>query len=575
MTRIRRLALALLLAVSCSAAAFAQQAQGDWNGALNIPPDRVRIIGVHVEQVGGGLSGAIFSPDNNSGPGALADVALSNGVLTFKAPATNASFEGRWDEAKKAWVGAYTTPNGKFPLTLAAGKAPPVGPLPAVAGLDGRWEGKLEGVTPIIVRLKTDIDGTVAQMDRPSANSVGLPMRSFTRDGRQVRFTVPSLGIVYEGELSPAGDRITGVFAASGQQLPFELKRVSADASPTVIKPRPQTPQKPYPYREEEMRVENTAGGLTLPCTLTLPEGAGKHPAALLLSGSGPQDRDETMAGHKPFLVLADHLTRKGIAVLRCDDRDVVRPLKDPREMGSLVTDLMTDAQAAIALLRARPDIDPARVGVIGHSEGGITGPRLAAADPKIAFVVMLAGPGVRGRDMLAEQRARLVEAMGAPPQAVAFMRTSFGQVFDQMLAAPNDAEAKAIVAKFIASLPTGDGKPMPQEVIDQAAAQLGSAYYLDILRYDPAPVFAKIKAPILAINGTKDVQVEARQNLGGLKTLTAGLRDVTLVELPGLNHLFQTATTGAITEYADIDETFAPAALEAVSGWLVQRMKP
>ncbi len=573
---LRRLTLAAVLALSCSAAAFAQQAPGDWNGQFTIPPGVTRTVGVHIDQGAAGLSGTIFSPDNNTGPVAIADVAMTNGVLTFKTPATRSGFEGKWDETKKAWAGDYTTPNGKFPLTLASGKIAPAGPVPAIAGMDGRWEGKLQGIMPIVVRLKTDIDGTLAQMDSPSQNAVGMPIRTFTRNGQKVAFAIPGSAITYEGDLSADGQTLSGTFAQLGQQLPFELKRVSADTSPTIVKPRPQTPKKPYPYKEEQVTVHNAGANLNLPCTLTLPDKPGRHPAAIMLTGSGAQDRDETLLGHKPFLVLADHLTKAGFAILRCDDRDFVRPLKDPAQMGSLVSELMTDAKAELAFLRARPEIDANRVGVIGHSEGGVTGPRVAADDPKVAFVVMLAGLGAKGRDVLLKQRELLLRTTpGVTEDTIQAANTMFSAMFDEMIAAKDSAAVLAAAKKHLATLPATPDMALNQAVIDQIAAQFGSAYYVDLLRYDPAPVFAKIKAPILAINGSKDIQVEAKQNLGGLKTLTAKNKDVTLVELPGLNHLFQTATTGAITEYADIDETFAPAALNTVSEWLVKRMKP
>jgi pimeloyl-ACP methyl ester carboxylesterase len=301
----------------------------------------------------------------------------------------------------------------------------------------------------------------------------------------------------------------------------------------------------------------------------------GPHPAALLISGSGAQDRDETLLGHKPFLVLADHLTRKGIAVLRCDDRDYVKRRTD-NEMSSLVADFVTDATSALAVLRARPDIDPKRIGLIGHSEGGVTGPRVAAEDPNIAFVITLAGVGAKGRDTLLEQRVLLAKSFGATPEQLERTRIGMAAMFDAMLAAPDKAGARAAAIAVMSAAPVEPGEPTPsKEAIEAAADQFASNYYRDLLAYDPSLYVPKIKVPFLAINGSKDIQVEAKQNLAGYKALLADNRDATFIELPGLNHLFQTAATGSIAEYGDIDETFAPAALDTVADWLVKRMKP
>jgi len=569
------IATPLLAPLASAQVAAKASPKGDWHTVLNLPSGASFRIGIHIDETTPGvLVGTIASPDQGIAGAPLEELSFVDGVLKFKT-AARTSFEGRWNETAGAWAGDYALASGKFPLSFTPGVTPPLPPLPAVAGLDGRWEGKLQGLMTVIVRIKTDETGTLAWMDSPSQQSGNLPIPSLTREGAHIAFAMPNLAISYAGDLAAAGDKITGTFKQGPQTLPFELTHVSADTAPTIIKPRPQTPKKPYPYNEEEVSFDNPATpGLRLRCTLTTPATSGPHPAAILVTGSGAQDRDETLLGHKPFLVLADHLTRKGIAVLRCDDRDLTRPTT--AVMGSLVSDFVTDVKAELAFLRTRSDIDRKRIGLIGHSEGGVTGPRVAADDPDIAFLVMMAGLGAKGKEVLLEQRRLIVQSMGGTPEQVAQAGTMFGGMFDAMLAAPDDAAAKAAAVTALTSASSAPGAAsLTPAMIDGAAAQFASRYYRDMLSYDPKPVFAKIKTSILAINGSKDTQVEPKQNLSGLRKLTANNKDATMVELPSLNHLFQTATTGALSEYGDIEETIAPVALNTISDWIVKRMKP
>lgn len=579
---------ATILAAGCAAAPAADtpkpeiaQAQpaaitpaGDWHGLFEVPPSIKLRIGLHVEETSPGVfTGTTANPDQGISGAKIDSISFTDGVFTFKR--STQTYTGKWDTAQNAWVGEYSSPMGTLPMVFHPGVLPALPPNPAVAGLDGRWEGKIQGMMTLVVRVATDPNGTVAVMDSPMQNAANLPIPTFTRDGSTVAFAMPSIGASFTGTLSPEGDKISGTFN-QGMAIPFELKFISKDMTPAVLKARSQTPAKPYTYKEIDVGYDNPANpGVHIPCTLTVPESAGPHPAALLLTGSGAQDRDETLLGHKPFLVLADHLTRKGIAVLRCDDRDFVKPRMDGG-MGSLVGDLVTDAKSALALLRTRAEIDPKRIGIIGHSEGGVTGPRVAAEDPNIAFVVTLAGVGVKGRDALLEQRVLLAQSFGATPEVVAQTRIGMGVMFDAMLAAPDRAGAKAAAVDLMkAAPPTPDFAALTDETIEATADVFASEYYLDLLRYDPSLYVPKITVPFLAINGSKDIQVEPKQNLAGFKAQLANNKDATFVELPNLNHLFQTATTGSIAEYGDIDETFAPAALEVVSDWIVKRMKP
>jgi hypothetical protein len=267
--------------------------------------------------------------------------------------------------------------------------------------------------------------------------------------------------------------------------------------------------------------------------------------------------------------VLADHLTRKGVAVLRCDDRDFGKPADAMKS--SLLRDFASDVKAELAWLRGRPGIDAKRVGVLGGSLGGVIGPVVAADDKDVAFVVMLAGLGVPAVDAMVEQRVMLAQSEGASATELADIRALWPDVHRQIRDANDDAAAQAVVKAALARTPKA--RPPVYPSVEIAAGMMGSKFARDLYLYDPAPVFAKVKAPVLSIIGTLDVQVSAKQNNAGLRKLLAGHPDATIVDLPGVNHLFQRAKTGAMSEYAFIEESFAPDALELISNWMLKRV--
>ncbi len=344
-------------------------------------------------------------------------------------------------------------------------------------------------------------------------------------------------------------------FSQSGVQLGCSLEAIDAEAFAAARTPaRPQTPEPPFPYDAEELAYDNEADGVHLEGTLTLPPGDGPHPAALLITGSGAQDRDETLAGHKPFAVLADHLTRKGIAVLRVDDRGVGGSTGSVSE--STGAALTRDAQAGIERLRSHPRIDGTRVGVIGHSEGGALGPRVAAADRKIAFVVMMAGPGVAGHEVVRLQAVEIAKTSGASEAEQEMVRQRQNATIDAIMAA-GSLEA----AREAATAAPG---------ADPNASRMVTPWFVDFLKYDPAPTLKKVKCPVLVLNGELDLQVIPDQNLPPIEAALKRNKNVKVLRLPGLNHLFQTAKTGSPAEYAAIEETIAPAVLEEISSWVV-----
>jgi uncharacterized protein len=284
----------------------------------------------------------------------------------------------------------------------------------------------------------------------------------------------------------------------------------------------------------------------------------------VLITGSGPQNRDEELMGHKPFLVLADHLTRQGIAVLRYDDRGV------GKSTGSFASatseDFAGDAWAAWQKLSTRPDIDPKRIGLLGHSEGGLIAPMLAAAHPEIAFVVMLAGPGVTGEQIMLAQSAAIMKASGAPQAAIDANVSIQKQVF----AILREETSTARIVERLGAIPVGT-----KEASAALVKQSSSPWLRFFAFYDPAPALAKVRCPVLALGGALDLQVLPDQNLPAIESTLkqGGNTDVTVVRMPGLNHLFQSAKTGLPAEYAQIEETMAPAALETITTWIRKRV--
>jgi pimeloyl-ACP methyl ester carboxylesterase len=323
-------------------------------------------------------------------------------------------------------------------------------------------------------------------------------------------------------------------------------------------------PAPPFPYRAIDVAFDNPAGPSHLAGTLTLPSGSGPFPAALLVSGSGQQDRDETLMGHKPFLVLADYLTRRGIAVLRVDDRGVGGSTGDVLHATS--ADFAGDAEAALAFLKSRPEIAPARIGIVGHSEGGMIGAMAAAKSPLVAWLVTMAGPGVRGHELILAQQ-RLIWAAAGETAPQLDKREKVGRaVIAALIEAPTEVDARDRARAILTEAGYADA------VGDQAIAMMASDWYRYLLRYDPAPALRQLRIPVLAVNGSLDLQVPAKENLPAIRAALKNNRDATIVELPGLNHLFQPATTGAVGEYRDIETTIAPAALDTMTEWIRKR---
>lgn len=473
----------------------------------------------------------------------------------------------------------------------AQGKAAQGKRAKAAATIAGDWSGALNagGVQLRLVVHFTPkpgggLTGSLDSIDQPGSN--GLPFSLVRQTGALVHAESALIHAVFDGTLDGAGKTITGHWTQT-VPLPLTLTRMTAAMRAALGRnDRPQEPKPPYPYTSEDVTFPGGAAGVTLAGTLTLPPasasigGDGPPPAAILISGSGPNDRDETILRHKLFLLLADSLTRRGLAVLRYDKRGIGKSTGKYAEATS--ADFAADAGAAFAYLKTRPQVNPRKIGLIGHSEGGLIAPLVAAKSPDVAFLVLLAGTGVPGERIIAEQSALISRAEGASDVDVAK-----SQVMEKKLLAvaahetdPATArtQIQALMRQAMETMTPAQKKAMgdPAPLIRAQSAALASPWFHFFLTYDPAPTLKQVHCPVLALDGSRDLQVPPAENLAaiGAALKAGGNTDVTTTELPGLNHLFQTAKTGSPLEYGRIEETLAPVLLTTVGDWIAVRAK-
>ena len=446
--------------------------------------------------------------------------------------------------------------------------------------IEGIWQGKLKvpgTELSIVFKISQNPEGTLtATLDSPDQGVTGIPVEEVIFKDNTLHLEVKSVGGVYEGKVSEDFLVIEGEWKQSGGTFPLTLKRV--DKAVEIL--RPQVPKKPYPYIEEEVAYENKEAGITLAGTLTLPPGKGPSPVVLLISGSGPQDRNETIYNHHPFLVLADYLTRQGIAVLRVDDRGVGESTGDFSQATSV--DFASDVLAGIEYLKTRKEINPEQIGLIGHSEGGLIAPMVAVKSPDVAFIILMAGTGLTGEEILYLQGALISRAMGVSEEDIAKNRQFNEKIFSVIKEEKDKKNAEERLRQMFME----DWEKMSDEKKEQIGdpevflkAQLQnllSPWLKFFLIYDPKPTLSKVKCPVLAINGEKDLQVPPKENLSAIEEAlkVGGNQNYTIKELPNLNHLFQTAQTGLPAEYAKIEETISPVALKIISDWILEQTK-
>jgi pimeloyl-ACP methyl ester carboxylesterase len=445
--------------------------------------------------------------------------------------------------------------------------------------LPGSWLGTLK-VQGIELRLVMNIafnpaDSAIVTFDSPDQGASDIPTSKVVVKGDSLFVSLKMVGGKLTGKVSPDRLSISGVWKQGGFSLPITMNKQEKK----LVINRPQEPKPPYPYTTAEVTFRNEKAGIVLAGTLTIPKGEGRFPAVILVSGSGPQNRDEETLGHKPFLVLADHLTRQGIMVLRYDDRGVAR------SGGSFVTattiDFASDAEAAIGFLMTRPEADTTRIGLLGHSEGGLIAPMVASARKDVAFIVLYAGPGMTGEQVLLTQARVIGEKSGTKPADLESEQKLLAKVYSILKKTPDNTKAGEMITRAVRAEDKKHHNDTSYKTSTDAelALQLQSVtspWMRCFLTLDPAKYLQQVKCPVMAVNGSLDLQVIPEANLRAIESalLVGGNPHYTVKEFPGLNHLFQHATTGLPSEYSKIEETVSPEVLGATSDWILETIR-
>jgi len=549
--------------------------EGHWSGSLQAGEAVLHLV-LHVSRAtDGSLQATIDSLDQGVYGIEVTALTVKDSILHFNVASAGASYEGKFSAVHASIEGDWIQGSASLPLVFhrqAAG-AGAKKPSDAIAGGEGVWQGALEG-NGMRLRLQLHVSHDdqkklVAALDSPDQGVSGLPAINVSQKDAAFHFEIPVVSGIYDGTLNAAKSVISGSWTQNGTEQKLDFQR--SDQLLDLI--RPQNPTKPYPYKEEEITFANPSAKISLAATLTLPPGQGPFPASILLSDSGPNDRDESIAGHRPFLVFADHLTRKGIAVLRFDKRGIGKSTGD--YASATTEDFAADAQTAIAYLKTRKEIDAKKIGLIGHSEGGLIAPLLAAHSSDVAWIVLLAGPGLKGEDALLLQSELILKTAGVNDgevaRTLAFNKRTYALVREEKDPTALEAKLNELVRN------TTTGAALPPAAVQSQVRMMVSPWFRFYLDYDPLPALQKTACPVLALNGEKDLQIAPKENLAKIQKALqdGGNKDIQTTELPGLNHLFQHGPTGSPTEYGGIEETMAPLALNAVSDWVLKHTAP
>ncbi len=567
-----------LVLFSISFNLFAQDSSkflGDWEGRLDAGSMILRIV-FHIEDQNGVYIAKLDSPDQNAFGIKADNVDIVGNKITIGIAQIMGKYDGELDSdgiIKGTW--------SQGPKTLLLNLAKPG---QAIAEEEKNfisyWQGNLTDMpTKLTVNLKIfkEKDGTLnALLDSPDQGVYDLKTADFVMNDDSMKFNVPAVTGSYSGKVVKDSSLIEGIWKQGAFESELNLHQVDKIEK---LK-RPQRPEKPYPYNDEDVSFENKEAGITLAGSFTFPKTGGPFPAVVLITGSGAQDRDETIFNHKPFLVISDYLTRNGIAVLRFDDRGVGK--SKGNFAAATTVDFAQDAISAVEYLKTRKEVNPKEIGIIGHSEGGIIAPMAASNSSDVAFIVLLAGPGLPGKDILLMQQELIYKAEGMDEKTIEENHKLNEKLYNVIDNEPDSAKAvkklEAAFDEYVNSLPEEErNKPQyTEEGRDQVIKTLINPWFRFFLKYDPRPVLESITIPVLALDGSNDLQVPPKEDLAEIsKALkAAGNKNFEVKELPGLNHLFQDSKTGSPSEYGKIEETFSPDALKIIGDWILEVTK-
>ncbi|MFH1197908.1 MAG: alpha/beta fold hydrolase [bacterium] len=570
------LAVVVLFSGGSTFAQDLSKINGDWEGNLQAGGMNLKIV-FHFTISGEVVSAKMDSPDQNAFGIIVDEVKINGDAIRMDVKSIGGTYEGQFDNEENLIAGDWKQGTGSYKLDLSKMTETAKQEKKEFISL---WEGILK-ISAVELRLVLKIfeneDKTLgALLDSPDQGAKDIPVSRFDIDDDSLNFEISSIGGSYLSKYNKDSVYYEGTWKQSGMSLPLNIKHVDRIDEAK----RPQNPQKPYPYNEEEVTFENKSEGIKLTGTFTFPKSGGEYPAVVLVTGSGPQDRDETIFSHKPFLVLSDYLTRNGIAVLRYDDRGIGQSTGD--FSAATTVDFTSDAQSAIEYLRTRKEVNTNKIGIAGHSEGGLIAPMAASQSKDVKFIVMLAGPGVSGTQILSLQSKLILKAMGATDEEIEKAAILNEKLYNIIISEPDNEKAKITIMteynNYYNAL-SDEEKQEPgtaPDMFEKNLVQLLSPWFRFFLAYDPQPTLEELTIPVLAINGGKDLQVDPNQNLPEIEKAlkNAGNKNFKTIELPGLNHLFQHTETGAISEYGQIEETMSPEVLKIISDWILNEVK-
>jgi uncharacterized protein len=545
-------------ATATTAAPKAASLDGTYTGTLQAGEAQLHLV-LHLSHNSRGeLRATLDSLDQGVFAIEASSVSLASGTLNFEVSSVGAQFEGKISPDHKLIDGKWSQGSASLPLSFRH-EPPSHKPDDAKFAAEGLWQSALETHGMRLryqLHVSHDSEGElIAALDSLDQSVIGLPAVNVSQKESTFHFEIPAMNGAFEGALNADKNAISGAWSQNYDKANLEFKRSD---QPLELR-RPQNPVKPYPYQEEELTFPNTSANVTLAGTLTLPKGSGPFPAAVLIAGSGPHDRDESLENHKPFLVLSDFLTRQGIAVLRYDKRGIGKSTGSADSATTL--DLASDTAAALAYLKARKEIDPARIGLIGHSEGALIAPYLASESTDIPWIILL------------NQSELIARASGMDDAEVVASLTFDRNAYDMVREEKNPAILTERLKNFVKV--SGLEGVIPPAVLEPQLRMLTSPWFRFFLDYDPVPALQKTKCPVLALYGQKDLQVPSKNNLPLLQKalLAADNSQAEIRQLADLNHLFQHAYSGSPQEYGAIEETFAPEALQIIAEWLQPRI--
>jgi len=553
-------------------AARAPDLEGDWSGALQVGETELQLV-LHLSKDTQGGWHAKLDSLNQAVYGIEASmVTREEDSLRIEINSVGAKFQGKIQPDHRTIRGLWEQGGTGLPLKFekrTAGAALRGAAANTVSKAEGTWQGAIE-VSNMRMRLQMHVSHDdqgklLASIDSLDQGIQGIPASRVTENNGELSFEMPTFQAQYRATLSASKNELTGEWTQNDSVEKLNFRRSD---QPLDLR-RPQNPTKPYPYTTEDISFRAADGSAHLAGTLTTPQGAGPFAAAVLIGGSGTSDRDETIAGHKPFLILADLLTRKGIVVLRYDKRGIAPSTSNAEQ--ATMEDLASDAQAALNYLKTRKEVDSKRIGVIGHSEGGILAAQLAAGRDDLDWLVLLATPATNGERTLLRQSELIARTGGLPEEQIVrsqlFDRKAYAAVREEKSPAALETRLKDLIEK------SGLGAAMPPAALQAQVRLMTTPWFREYLDFDPVTVLAKIKCPVLALNGDRDLQVDADETVPLLRQAydKSGNKDFTVMEIQGVNHLFQKAQSGSPALYGAIEETMAPEVQNAISDWIAK----